>query len=205
MLFCKKEDGSIIVEATLVLPFFLLFVIFLTSMIKLAIYDVAIEHATAETTKQIATHVYPVLLAKDAAKAGFDASPVGKNFNTYLTDATHMKDQIESNIKLLSVIFDSSIGKQYDLTLDKLKGMLQGGIEVDGAIFEPAVRHYLDVNLANKEDITVTKATLPNMFVKDGSSYFGLEVTYKVDLPLPFLKEQIEIKKQAYERVWIGK
>lgn len=206
-MFFKKENGSIVVEATLVLPFFLLFVIFLTSMIKLAIYDVAVEHAVSEATKQIATHAYPVLYAKDAAKSGFDKTPVGQNFNTYMTEASAMKDQIDANIGLISGIFDSSIGSSYNLTLDKLKGMLTGGIGVGGeaaSLLSPVVRHYSDVKLANKEDLIVTKVTLPNILVNGGSPYLGIEVSYKVDLPLPFVKKQLEIKKQAYERVWIG-
>ena len=208
MLLLKKENGSIIVEASLVLPIFLLFVIFLTSMVKLGIYDGAVDHATAEATKQIATHVYPVVVINDMAKTAFEGTHVGKQFKYYADSAQDMKAKVDSNVGLLSGMFNSSIGKYYNMPFDKLKELLNSGIPLTGgaaAAFEPLVLHYMDVNISNEEDLKVTKVELPNLLTSDGSSYFGMEVTYKVDLPLPFVKKQLEIKKQAYEHVWIGK
>jgi len=208
LLFLKKENGSIIVEASLTLPIFLLFVILLTSMVKLGIYEGAVDHATAEATKQIASHVYPVAVVNDMAKNAFENTHVGKQFKYYAETAGDMKAKVDSNVGLLSGIFDSSIGKYYNMPFDKLKSLVNSGIPLTGgaaSLFDPVVLHYMDVNLANEEDLKVTKVELPNLLTSGGSPYFGMEVTYKVDLPLPFFKKQIEIKKQAYERVWIGK
>ncbi|WP_172799319.1 TadE/TadG family type IV pilus assembly protein [Bacillus sp. FJAT-29814] len=207
----KREEGSIVVEASLVLPFFLMFIIFLTSMIKLAIYDTALDHATAEATKQIATHLYPVALIKDAAADRIKKTPVGEQFSTYKGKFDDIKSFFESNINLISGLFNSQIGKSYNMGMEKLNSILPNGsgvkemVEGEAApLFSPIVRHYLDINIGNEDDLKVTKVTLPSL-ITGGDAYFGIEVTYKLNLPLPFIEKEVEIKKRAYERVWIGK
>jgi hypothetical protein len=119
-----------------------------------------------------------------------------------------MKAKVDSNVGLLSGLFNSSIGKHYKIPFEEFNKILNSGIPLTGgaaAMFDPLVLHYMDVNISNEEDLKVTKVELPNIITKEGSPYFGMEVTYKVDLPLPFVKKQLEIKKQAYEHVWIGK
>ncbi len=58
----KREDASIILEATLVLPFVIVFIILLTSFIRIAIVEIELENAGSETVKQVAHHIYPAVL-----------------------------------------------------------------------------------------------------------------------------------------------
>lgn len=54
MKFKDKEEGSITLEAALVMPTF----VFLLFMIKFSLTDIALNRAATETAKQIATQVY---------------------------------------------------------------------------------------------------------------------------------------------------
>lgn len=54
MKFKDKEEGSITLEAALVMPTF----VFLLFMIKFALTNIALNRVAAETAKQIATQVH---------------------------------------------------------------------------------------------------------------------------------------------------
>ncbi|MCD1260383.1 pilus assembly protein [Paenibacillus athensensis] len=56
MKFRTNENGSITLEAALVLPLFLAFVLCLMTIIKLTIVQMSLQNATSEMTKQVATH-----------------------------------------------------------------------------------------------------------------------------------------------------
>ncbi|MEQ7052201.1 TadE/TadG family type IV pilus assembly protein [Paenibacillus alvei] len=72
--FRKNENGSITLEAAMVLPLFLAFVILLIAIIRLTITQMALQNATTEMTKQAATHIYPISYAFNA----FQGSPLGE-------------------------------------------------------------------------------------------------------------------------------
>ncbi|MCD1262041.1 pilus assembly protein [Paenibacillus athensensis] len=55
MKFRTNENGSITLEAALVLPLFLAFVLCLMTIIKLTIVQMSLQNATSEMTKQVAT------------------------------------------------------------------------------------------------------------------------------------------------------
>ncbi len=63
----RKEDGSITLEAAMILPFFLFFIIFLSMIIRLAVADMALYKAASETTETVVAYAYPVKVAKDGA------------------------------------------------------------------------------------------------------------------------------------------
>lgn len=61
----RDPRGSITVEAALVLPLFLAFILFLIMMVRITVVDVALNKAASELTKQVSTHMYPVVLSYD--------------------------------------------------------------------------------------------------------------------------------------------
>lgn len=58
-----KEEGSMVVEAAMVLPFFLLFVLFLISIVQMTLYSTALQSTASDTVKSLSTHMYPAALA----------------------------------------------------------------------------------------------------------------------------------------------
>lgn len=73
-----KEEGSMVVEAAMVLPFFLLFVLFLISIVQMTLYSTALQSTASDTVKSISTHMYPAALAvqKWGATSEADADAV---------------------------------------------------------------------------------------------------------------------------------
>src|SRR5690554_6513253 len=70
--FKKSEDGSLTLEAAMVMPFFLLFVVFLATIIRVSVADMALRTAVNDTAEIIAAHVYPATLAENAGRAALD-------------------------------------------------------------------------------------------------------------------------------------
>lgn len=65
MKFRKNENGSITLEAAMMLPLFLAFVLVLIAIIRLTVVQMILQNATSEMTKQVATHIYPVSYVYD--------------------------------------------------------------------------------------------------------------------------------------------
>lgn len=66
--FVRKDNGSITLEAAMILPFFMLFIIFLATIIRIAIADMALYKAASETTEVIVAYSYPVEVATSTAE-----------------------------------------------------------------------------------------------------------------------------------------
>jgi hypothetical protein len=62
----RNNKGSITLEAALILPLFLAFVVMLMVLIRMTIIQIALDNATSELTKQVSTHMYPIALVFDA-------------------------------------------------------------------------------------------------------------------------------------------
>jgi predicted membrane-bound dolichyl-phosphate-mannose-protein mannosyltransferase len=60
-----NEDGSITLEAALIVPVFMFFILFLIIIIQIAVAEIALQRAASQTTEYVATHVYPVHLVKN--------------------------------------------------------------------------------------------------------------------------------------------
>ena len=61
----KSENGSITLEAALVLPFFMLFIVFMASIIRISVAEIALNKSVSETAQIISTHAYPATILSD--------------------------------------------------------------------------------------------------------------------------------------------
>lgn len=59
----SSEQGSMVVEAALVLPMFMFFVIFLIYIVQMTLISTALQSTVSDTVKIVAAHMYPVSLA----------------------------------------------------------------------------------------------------------------------------------------------
>lgn len=59
----RDDEGSMVVEAAMVLPMFLLFVLFLIFIVQMTLYSTALQSTASDTVKVISTHMYPAALA----------------------------------------------------------------------------------------------------------------------------------------------
>lgn len=192
----NKEDGSITLEAAIFMPFFVLFLVFLMYMIKFALVDIAINRATSETAKQIATQIYPAQLLVDEVQAKAEGNEKYQELQAGVLE----------NLNLIEEAVKSTLGEN---TYNNIKE--KAGETLEGAAAMPitlVVKRYLasesEANIIDIENVKVTSAKLPNVFSASGNKYVEITTEYELDLPIPFIKEPFIIEKFAKERAWTG-
>ncbi|HEY0828978.1 MAG TPA: TadE family protein [Bacilli bacterium] len=181
MKLCRKDSGSIALEAALIMPLFLVFVLSLITLIKISIIDIALSSAVSETTKQIAAHMYPVdLLYQDYEHYSFLIPPPLLEVAKW---ELYQRNSIED-----------SLNHKYNQALNR--------------VFKPLLNYFVDVNSGdikklNSSQLTIEKVTLPNLSNRS-RAIFGIEAKYQLTLPIPFFRKIIYIRKRSLERVWVG-
>ncbi|WP_058305881.1 TadE/TadG family type IV pilus assembly protein [Gracilibacillus massiliensis] len=192
----KQEDGSITLEAAIFMPFFILFLVFLIYMVKFSLIDIAVNRATSETAKQIATQIYPAKVLVD------EVHTLAKSNEKY----SELEAGVAENIDLIETSVTETLGED---TYNDIKAKVGQPLDEAGAAaLTTVVRNYLQLedqrNIVESENVKVTEAKLPNVFTSGGSEYVELTTQYELDLPIPFIKETFIIEKRAKERAWVG-
>ncbi|SDN82072.1 hypothetical protein SAMN04487897_10536 [Paenibacillus sp. yr247] len=207
-----------VLEASLVLPFFLAFVVGLIICIQIAVLEMALQAGVTEATKSIAGQLYPVRLLVHEAKSRFDQSHVGEMMNSAIDRVQTARDQVKNTENLAdeyaAYIPDSLLEL---VRLEKEKRELGEGKaqeEMDGlyelqvkprilAAFTPIVFAFCDGSTIQNDKFKVISVTLPSMD-SGGDALFGIEAQITYKLPLPFMSQTILLKKRAVERAWVG-
>jgi hypothetical protein len=209
MIPVRKDEGSMVMEAALVMPFFLAFVLALISLIQISVTDMALRSTVSESTKQLAVHMYAGSLLMNK----FSDTKVGQDVNEVIQKINDAKNQINEKEELVDniakVIPDNLIKPL--LTLRSLEQEQRAYVELntDNAVqsvlkaaFAPYVRQFADSSYLNASRIVVRRVQVP--IETDGKSFLGIELSYKLKLQIPFFKKEIELQKKAYERAWFG-
>lgn len=74
----RRSDGSMTVEAAMILPFFLLVVLFLIFIVQMSLYSTALQSMVSDTVKVVSSHMYPVYLAVQEKAGGTAVSGQGE-------------------------------------------------------------------------------------------------------------------------------
>ncbi|WP_025028383.1 TadE/TadG family type IV pilus assembly protein [Caldalkalibacillus mannanilyticus] len=176
--FCRKVTGSIVLEAAIILPIFLCFMLFLTTLIRISIVDMALTQALSSGVKQVATQIYPVGVSM-----------------------TQIKDPEKEST--LTALYPTKSQKVLELR----EAFVQGTGAADRAIldnvFQPLFDTYIDDTVLRIENFQITQASLPNLRNRS-EAYLAVEARYDMPLYLPFFNQTMTFKKKAVERVWIG-
>lgn len=191
-VFRRKEDGSITLEAAVFMPVFILFLVFLIYMVRFALTDIALNRATSETAKQIATQVYPVKVTIEGI-----ASIVEDGYDEIIQD-------LESNEQHLEADLIETLGAEGLQLLKDSTGELISSAQA--AALTHIVQRHLEkedaMKIIKKDNVQVESAILP---VIDGSAqYVEIVTTYELDLPIPFIERTFLLRKKAVERAWVG-
>ncbi|SFM22902.1 TadE-like protein [Gracilibacillus orientalis] len=192
----RKEDGSITLEAAIVMPFFILFLVFLIYMIKFALVDIAINRATSEATKQVATQLYPAEVVVDEVHTVVEGTDIYQD----------LVPGIQENIgNIEETVIDTLGNETYNSIKEGAGAVLD---EAGAAAFTSVVNMYLEkeeeMNIVNRDNIKVTSVVIPNILTGSGDKYVELTTEYELDLPIPFIEEAFIIEKHSKERAWVG-
>lgn len=206
-VIARRSEGSITVEAALVLPVFLFFVLFLMNFIYSSIVSMALGTAVSETVKMVSANMYPVALSYEK----FSQTEMhGKIEGAYgrIVKAREKYLDIEQTVVNYAELLPSPIGDFVKLIKEKREGFeddMAGELSerIGTPIFRPLLAQFVDDRLIDPDRMTVSRVTLPNLKNRQ-NAYFGLEVSYRLPLRIPFLNRDWIVSEKAYERTWVG-
>jgi hypothetical protein len=213
----REEEGSIVLEAALILPIFLAFMLLLISFIQISMAQMALQTAVSESTKVLAANMYPVELLYKQGQAQWQNSQASAWLNQVLTEAQSARQQIVDAEKfaedyaqwipeplLLLVQWEKERRTQLEAKGQKAAEEAKKKVnEVMLGAATPIVAAFADERRLRREKLKVTELTFPSFDNKD-EAFLGIEATYELKLFIPFFKKTIFLKKRALERVWVG-
>lgn len=187
----KNEEGSITLEAAVFMPFFILFLVFLIFMIKFALVDIALNQASSETAKEVATQAYPI---DKAAQIATDLVAKNVKYSEIAKDANAVRKQLQSDLS------EHGFG---DIMFDSVEEAGETVISsVGSAALTPIVKRHLGPAV-EYGFIEMDKVKVSSVAIKEGK-FIELVVEYEIVLPIPFITRTFKMQKKAYERLWIG-
>ncbi len=205
--FLRNKKGSIIVEASIIFPLFLAFLLVLISLVYVCALEIALQSAVSETVKQLSTHAYPVPLIYDRLS---QTQPI-QTVEQLMQKANTARDHV---IKAESFIEEyAAVLPDFLFTWMKWeqhhRNQLEDGVssaasQVLHKAFKPIVVHYARGSILKPEHIEVVEVVLPDVLHKQ-ATVLSIRVQYEVKLPIPFFERTIVIEKYAAEHVWLGR
>lgn len=183
----RKEDGSLTLEAALVMPVFLLFTVFLATMIRISVADMALKQAVSETAEVVATHAYPAALAQEAASGAADR---------FIRTHTDEEFTLEEAQGLMGFVFDSFGIDMHGFIEQLIAGPVEEMVKAKFAESNPDT-------LFNEDGIQVEILEYPSSLTS-GEQLFGIAATYELGIRAPFVDRTITLEQRAYERMWVG-
>jgi hypothetical protein len=204
---CRKDEGSMVLEASLIMPLFLALVIAMNSILSIAITDLALYSAVSETTKQVAAHLYPVQEIASTAMESEWGIRVGEWLDQ-VRAARNTLDRAANEADMHAYLIPEPLLLVIDQYRQLTSSMDQYASEqwnrVLCAAFEPMLAAYVDSGvLPPGSRPKVTKVEFPNLLERS-DPYFGIEAEYTLQLPIPFVSKHVTLRHKAYERIWIG-
>lgn len=205
-------------EASLILPIFLAFVVGLVLFIQIAIIEMAIQSGVSEATKTIAGQLYPVRILVQKAQSTYDQSRAADMLNTAVNQVQSARNHVtntEGFIEDYAAYIPDSVVELIrwekekrelgeGMAQDELNGLYESQVKPRMlAAFTPIVFAFCDKSLVDKDNFKVTSVTLPSM-EQSGEAFFGIEAQLTYKLFIPFMSQSIVVKKRAYERAWVG-
>ncbi len=189
MKFHRNERGGIVLEASLILPLFMSFILAFIMLIQISLIELALQSAVSESVKTISANIYPVKLIADK-----------------------VKDNVESNESYTKIIETMQQVFAFHTSTSDSKGWVEQFIDYFSKTFFVPARNYFfssmvyyfaNHQILERDRLQVVQVEVPDI-INGTDPFFGIEVQYKYRLPVPFLSREIILSKRAYERVWLG-
>lgn len=177
-------------EAAMVLPFFMLFIVFLAMIIRLAIVDMALYQSLAETNEVVVTLAYPADLATTAVSNIVEEKFDGLS-EKFEIDPQLAKDLLNDSMEYLGINIDVN---------GYLDSITPGLVE---PIIEDKFSSRLGGNFFDPTNLKIDSIKTPTSFTGDGA-FLEINASYDVDISIPFVEKTITLKKTSYERLWAG-
>ncbi len=170
------------------MPIFLIFTVFLATIIRISVVDMALNQAVSETTEIVATHVYPAQLLYEAGRG--KADELIKNSSDDHLDLGKVSELTEQLFDVLGIDLDNYLGS---VAAQAMSGFVSD--KFDEANPDSVV---------GGGQIEIVEVNSPLGF-NSNDPYLEVVVTYDVPIQAPFIDTTLTLEKRGYERLWIGK
>ncbi|WP_254777987.1 TadE/TadG family type IV pilus assembly protein [Paenibacillus sp. cl141a] len=200
----SAEQGSMVVEAALVLPMFMFFVIFLIYIVQMTLISTALQSTVSDTVKTVAAHMYPVSLAVQANAGGNGTGEGTPSTSHWEIPKLSLSDWVSKYSDSLPSPAKEWITEAVASGEEPLQQLKNQTVEaVLDPVVKPMMKPFMPDRLLDYDRIHVSNVHIPNL--KSGTSpYFGIEVNYALPIRVPFLNKRIVLQAKAQERLWIG-
>ncbi|WP_282935444.1 TadE/TadG family type IV pilus assembly protein [Paenibacillus sp. RC67] len=217
----RDQGGGIVLEAALVLPLFLSFILVLIAFIQISLAEMALQSAVSDTTKVIAANMYPVDLLYKQARSKWNQSAPSGWINSVIDQIESAKQKAVDTEQFVEeyerwipdpvvhlIGWEQTYREHFEALgqakTEEAKQKLEAAYKplLNSAI-TPVVALYANQTRLKKERLKVTNVILPDLEHKE-NAFIGIEAQYEVPLAIPFFHRVIIIRKQAYERAWVG-
>ncbi|MFB4325583.1 pilus assembly protein [Priestia sp. BR_2] len=200
----SAEQGSMVVEAALVLPMFMFFVIFLIYIVQMTLISTALQSTVSDTVKTVAAHMYPVSLAVQANAGGMGTIEGTPSTSHWEIPKLSLSDWVSNYSDSLPSPAKEWITEAVASGEEPLQQLKNQTVEaVLDPVVKPMMKPFMPDRLLDYDRIHVSNVHIPNL--KSGTSpYFGIEVNYALPIRVPFLNKRIVLQAKAKERLWIG-
>jgi len=187
-----SEQGSVTLEAAMLMPVFLLLVFFLIFMVQAAITSMALHGVLSQTVRQAAGAWYPVSLAIEE----------GKGTSPY-QQADQWSDKLTKVGETISRVGPWLPSPIKDWAEQAASG--KWSLERQGArlAFEQLLQLHIDESVLDNTRLRLTDVDLPDDSDRS-EAYLTLHAEYTLPMRVPFIGTKLVLSQSTRERVWVG-
>ncbi|OAB39261.1 hypothetical protein PMSD_04855 [Paenibacillus macquariensis subsp. defensor] len=199
----EKEQGSMVLEAALVFPFFIFFIVFLIYMIQMTLISTSLQSTVSDTVKMVSSHMYPIALVVEPEIPSEDNkdNKLTGNWIIPKVSVTDWASQYSSSLPAPFSQWMMDAAAKGDEPLQKIKNATAEAV-LDPVV-KPLLKPFIQSEFLNVNRIHVSNIYLPDMKTRS-NPYFGIELSYELPIKVPFINKKIVIQAKAQERLWIG-
>lgn len=202
----SSSQGSIVLEAALVMPVFIIVMFFFIYMVQMTLYSVQMNTLASSAVKQVSAHIYPVSLAVEQhSQQGSVSSDSGRESAfewtmPKLSLADWAGQYTEGLPEPLAQWITDAVAKGEEPLHDLKNSAVEAVLD---PVVKPLLRPFLQDTMLNEERLHVSGIIVPNL--KTGKNpYFALEISYELPVKVPFSNRRVVLQAKAQERLWIG-
>ncbi|SDS19793.1 hypothetical protein SAMN05444162_0942 [Paenibacillaceae bacterium GAS479] len=191
----RGQKGSMLLEAALVLPVFLLLLVLLTVFIQLSAAETALQRTADGTAKQIAAHIRPaMLLQKEVAARVGAVQPVSQ---LPLPGWTEIAAQVAGQLpEPAGPLTEAVLKGDWKPAADWATGVAAR------PVLEPLLLKMAEDTSLQSSRLRLSRVQLPDLESGE-NNFILLEAEYEFPIRVPFTGERIVLRRTASERVWI--
>lgn len=188
----RRSAGSVTLEAALVMPMFLLTVLFLVFLIQTSIIAMSLHGALSQTVRQVASAWYPIALAVDEVRS----TPIYQKTEEWSAKLQGIGETLAEYGEWLP----SPLLEWAREAADGSWSLEQNAAR---AAFGQMLKRQLEGTGLAEDRLDVVNVELPDDD-DAAEAFLTIEAEYRLPFKVPFVGRTLLLRESARERVWYG-